>query len=68
MPDFSTQLRKWSEQTFYGENVRKMQLPFTLAAKPAPADPELLRAKRQEQAKRLVEMNARKREEKVLVT
>ena len=36
-----------------------------IAPKPAPVDPEILRQRRQEMAKRLVEMNAKKREEKL---
>ena len=42
-----------------------MQLPFTPAPKAPPVDPEILRQRRQELAKRLVEINAKKREEKV---
>ncbi len=42
-----------------------MQLPFTPAPRPPPADPEALRQRRQELAKRLVQMNQKKREEKV---
>ena len=42
-----------------------MQLPFTVAPKAPPVDPEILRQRRQELAKRLVEMNAKKREEKL---
>jgi actin-related protein 5 len=49
----------------YQDNVHKMQLPFTPAPKPQPVDPEVLKQRRQELAKRLVEINAKKREEKV---
>ncbi len=46
--------------------MHRMQLPFTPAPpREAPADPEVLKQRRQEQAKRLVEMNQRKREKKV---
>ncbi len=51
---------------FPPRNMHCMQLPFTPALPPeAPADPEVLEQRRQEQAKRLVEMNQRKRERKV---
>ena len=36
-----------------------------MAPKPVPVDPEILKQRRQELAKRLVEMNAKKREEKL---
>ena len=36
-----------------------------MAPKAAPVDPEVLKQRRQELAKRLVEMNAKKREEKL---
>ncbi len=51
---------------FPPRNVHRMQLPFTPAPpREALADPEVLKQRRQEQAKRLVEMNQRKREKKV---
>ncbi len=60
-------LRLWEDPDFYQSNVKKMQLPFTASApKAAPVDPEILRQRRQEMAKRLVQMNAKKREEKLL--
>ena len=62
---FGTDLRQWSDVDFYAKNVYKMQLPFTVAPKAAPVDPEVLKQRRQEMAKRLVEMNAKKREEKL---
>jgi len=63
--DFGPELRLWSDVDYYQTNVHKMQLPYTVAPKPAPVDPEVLKQRRQEMAKRLVEMNAKKREEKL---
>lgn len=63
--DFGPELRLWSDVDYYQNNVHKMQLPFTVAPKPVPVDPEVLKQRRQEMAKRLVEMNAKKREEKL---
>ena len=63
--DYTNELKKWSDVEYYQKNVHKMQLPFTIAPKPAPVDPEILKQRRQEMAKRLVEMNAKKREEKL---
>ena len=65
--DFFDQLKLWKDADYYDNNVVKIQLPFSVAAKPPPADPEILKAKRQELAKRLVELNAKKRDEKLIV-
>lgn len=64
--DFIDELNMWRDRDYYSKNVRRLQLPFTVTAKPPPVDPEVLRVRRQEMAKRLVEMNARKREERML--
>ena len=64
--DYQEELNQWKSQEYYAQNVKKMQLPFTVAAKPAPVDPEVLKQRRQELAKRLVEMNAKKREERMM--
>lgn len=65
--EFKESLGHWSNHEYYARHVKRMQLPFTMTAsssKPA-ADAEALKQRRQELAKRLVEMNQRKREEKV---
>ena len=64
--DFMTDLRRWADADYYEDNVHKMQLPFTPLPKAQPVDPEILKQRRQELAKRLVEINAKKREEKVI--
>jgi hypothetical protein len=64
--DFMNDLHQWGDAEFYQNNVHKMQLPYTPAPKAPPVDPEILRQRRQELAKRLVEINAKKREEKVI--
>jgi len=64
---FFHHLKLWKDSDYYDENVVKIQLPFTIAPKAAPTDPEVLKAKRQELAKRLIEINARKRDERLVV-
>ncbi len=64
--DFMNDLHQWGDADFYHNNVHKMQLPYTPVPKAPPVDPEILRQRRQELAKRLVEINAKKREEKVI--
>ena len=66
--EYEDELRKWTDRDFYAGNVKKMQLPFTPGASGSsstPLDPEALRLKRQELAKRLVEINTRKRAAKL---
>ncbi|TRY79138.1 hypothetical protein TCAL_09044 [Tigriopus californicus] len=63
--EYLPELRKWSDPNYYEQNVRRMQLPFVPNARPPPVDPEVLKARRQELAKRLVEMNQKKRSEKL---
>ncbi len=64
---YGESLAQWSNKEFYASNVHKMQLPFTPAVKPPPVDPEVLKQRRKELAKRLVEINRRRREEKVRI-
>jgi len=64
--DFFTELRRWKEPNFYERNVVKVQLPYVATVKPPPTDPEVLKARRQELGKRLMEINARKRETKLV--
>lgn len=63
--DFGPELKSWANPDFYRQQVHRMQLPFTAAPKAPPVDPEILKQRRQELAKRLVEINAKKREEKL---
>lgn len=57
-------LAKWAELEYYEENVHKIQLPFT----PLPGSTvsaEAQKERRQQQVRRLQEMNAKRREEKL---
>lgn len=58
-------LKKWASIEFYEENVKKIQLPFTLAAPPTVLTAEQKFEKKKELSRRLGEINARKREEKL---
>ena len=63
--NFDDELTKWSCDDYVKSHRCTLQLPF---AKPEPAvtkDPEKEREKRIKQGRRLQELNARKREEKV---
>lgn len=55
-------LKKWSDAEYYDRNVKRIQLPYSMAVI---LTPDQQRDKRREMAKKLVEMNARKRDEKL---
>ena len=64
-PHYDEELAKWGDEKFFKENTRIIQLPFIKPEPVAPKDPEKEREKRIKQGRRLQELNARKREEKV---
>ncbi|CAG7724135.1 unnamed protein product [Allacma fusca] len=61
--DYMEELSKWMNVDFYNEHVLRLQLP----TKPqtSAAQTEITKEKRKETARRMVEMNAKKREEKL---
>ncbi len=62
---YDEELAKWSQDDFSKKNTRIIQLPYIKPEPVAPKDPEKEREKRIKQGRRLQELNARKREEKV---
>ncbi|CAL4084260.1 unnamed protein product, partial [Meganyctiphanes norvegica] len=62
--DYMTEISKWSSIDYYEKYVKKIQLPF-VAAPVSTVSVEQQRERRKEAARRLVELNARKREEKL---
>lgn len=58
-------LKQWSDPEYYDRNVKRIQLPYSMAVV---LTPDQQRDKRKEMAKKLVEMNAKKRDEKVKIT
>lgn len=63
--DYLDELKKWSEPPHYDENVHIVQLPYTVPVLPSAVSLEQQKEKKKELARRLIEMNARKREERV---
>ncbi|BES94721.1 Actin-related protein [Nesidiocoris tenuis] len=62
--DYRAELTKWADPDYYDTHVKLIQLPFT--APPVPLlTPEQQKGRRRETARKLVEVNARKREEKL---
>ncbi|XP_063708449.1 actin-related protein 5 [Culicoides brevitarsis] len=64
--DYMEELKKWSNLDYYEKYVKIIQLPYTVPVAAPVMSAEQKLEKKRELAKRLVEMNARKREEKLL--
>ncbi|CAH1406402.1 unnamed protein product [Nezara viridula] len=60
--DYLEELRKWSDGDYYDQNIKCFQLPYTSQSS---LTPEQQKERRRELARRLIEINARKREEKL---
>ncbi|KAB1262843.1 Actin-related protein 5 [Camelus dromedarius] len=68
-PDFQNhafeELQKWRCPDYYEDNVHKMQLPFSSKLLGSTLTSEEKQERRQQQLRRLQELNARRREEKL---
>lgn len=62
--DYIAEVSCWSDPEYYDLHVKRIQLPYNVPVS-TPLTPDQQREKRRELAKKLVELNARKREEKV---
>lgn len=63
--DYIEELNKWRCPDYYEQNVHKMQLPFSSKLLGSAVPSEEKQERRQQQLKRLQELNARRREEKL---
>ncbi|XP_014262122.1 actin-related protein 5 [Cimex lectularius] len=61
--NYMEELSNWSDPEYYDANVRCIQLPFNYST--STLTPEQQKERRKELARRLIEINARKREEKL---
>ncbi|XP_055856097.1 actin-related protein 5 [Episyrphus balteatus] len=64
--DYMENLKKWSHLDYYEQNVKKIQLPYTLPTQPTIVSAEQRMEKRRELSKRLTEIKAKKREEQLV--
>lgn len=64
--DFTSELNQWIDDAYYSANVYKIQLPYTQLAA-ASLSAEHLRGRREQQARRLRELNIRRRQEKLVL-
>lgn len=63
--DYKEVLTNWASHDYYEKNVKKIQLPFSQIVAPPTLTAEQKTEKRKEMSRRLAEINARKREEKL---
>ncbi|XP_073165852.1 actin-related protein 5 isoform X2 [Lepidochelys kempii] len=63
--DYLEELQKWRSPEYYESNVHKMQLPFSSKLLGSTLTSEEKQERRQQQLRRLQELNARRREEKL---
>lgn len=63
--DYFDALKLWSSHEYYEKHVKKIQLPYSQTAAPPTVSEADKLAKRKEMSKRLAEINARKREERL---
>uniref|UniRef100_A0A8C9RW95 Actin-related protein 5 n=1 Tax=Scleropages formosus TaxID=113540 RepID=A0A8C9RW95_SCLFO len=63
--DYQQELEKWRSVEFYEQEVHRMQLPFSAKVLAGPLSAEERQERRAQQLRRLQEMNARRREEKL---
>ncbi|ERL95187.1 actin-related protein 5 isoform X1 [Dendroctonus ponderosae] len=63
--DYREELKKWANAEFYENNVKKIQLPFTVNTITSAVTLEQQKERKRELARRLIEINARKREERL---
>ncbi|KAG6443307.1 actin-related protein 5 [Manduca sexta] len=63
--DYQEEIRKWSNPDYYEANVKKVQLPYVQTASSSGLTAEQQKERKKEMARRLLEINARKREERL---
>ena len=63
--DYVDSLRSWASPSYYEKNIKKIQLPFSQVVAAPTLTAEQKVEKRKELSRRLAEINARKREEKL---
>ncbi|XP_053309450.1 actin-related protein 5 [Spea bombifrons] len=63
--DYMEELQKWRCPDYYEQNVHKMQLPFSSKLLNSAIPSEEKQERRQQQLRRLQELNARRKEEKL---
>ncbi|KAL0871217.1 hypothetical protein ABMA27_004986 [Loxostege sticticalis] len=63
--DYQDEIRKWANSDYYEANVKRIQLPFVQSTSSSTLTVEQQKERKKEMARRLLEINARKREERL---
>ncbi|XP_059052636.1 actin-related protein 5 [Achroia grisella] len=63
--DYQEEIRKWANPDYYEANVKRIQLPFIQSSSSSGLTAEQQKERKKEMARRLLEINARKREERL---
>ncbi|XP_013179735.1 PREDICTED: actin-related protein 5-like [Papilio xuthus] len=63
--DYQEEIRKWANPDYYEANVKRIQLPFVQSTSSSGLTAEQQKERKREMARRLLEINARKREERL---
>ncbi|XP_047992395.1 actin-related protein 5 [Leguminivora glycinivorella] len=63
--DYQEEIKKWANPDYYEANVKKIQLPYVQTASSSGLTAEQQKERKKEMARRLLEINARKREERL---
>ncbi|KAK9695352.1 actin [Popillia japonica] len=63
--DYRVELNKWMDPDYYETNTKRIQLPYTANVCTAGLTVEQQKERKKELARRLIEINARKREERL---
>lgn len=63
--DYMGDLKKWATHDYYDAHIKKIQLPYTQSVAPTQLTAEQKTEKKKEMSRRLAEINARKREERL---
>ncbi|KAG5896443.1 hypothetical protein JTB14_022522 [Gonioctena quinquepunctata] len=64
-PDYREELSKWTDTEYYEASTTKIQLPYTSISNTSALTLEQQKERKRELARRLTEINARKREERL---
>ena len=63
--DYAEELNKWASHEYYDAHVKKVQLPYSQTSTSSQLTAEQKIEKKKEMSRRLAEINARKREERL---
>ncbi|KYB26627.1 actin-related protein 5 [Tribolium castaneum] len=64
--DYRKELNRWTDPLYYEENIKRIQLPYNASLVSSALTLEQQKERKRELARRLTEINARKREERLI--